>query len=670
MEDRNRQQRYKLEQQINFKNFKNNLKMTSLDSMLSKIDLKNEQKTSEDDDFGSFHQATPNLQTSENNNNFTTTIPQTPSSGFQQMKSNSSFSIPWLNNPSSIPLIYHQILEASISIDGLIDTGKVYHILLQSLLSTEILGYLWSIANQTLPGRLNQYELFILLALIALVQSGDLNPNLYKLSLLHSAPIPNFKIQNTPLKDQHSTNQISSHKVEPQITSNNIQQHPVAPGSLQQHPAAPGSLQQHPVAPGSLQQHPVAPGSFQQHSVAPGSLQQHPVAPGSSLQHSVGPESFQQHPVGPGSSQQHPVAPESLQHHPVGPGSLQQHSVAPESLQQHPVGPGSSQQHPVAPESLQHHPVGPGSLQQHPVAPESLQQHPVAPGIPQQHPVAPGSIQQHPVALESLQQHPVGPGSLQKHPVSPGSLQKHPVAPGSSQQHPALPKNVPSSNTSESSTKNIFLNENLSVKSFKLPQHPKDFFDSLSPPSYEESISKSSFASSQNLRDEDEEFGDFTEFKPPQGSQDHSQDLRSLQRSEDEDRYAAFKDQDEINLFTSAFADQGLSKSSSDAPSDVAAFEGSEEETSLKDSSKNPEVFGDFSSTFPETSQPESDLFQTTNQLTFNQSDSRTTSKISESLGASDPEVDPPPLDDFKEDDFGDFSQAPLPPPLPVKVQI
>ena len=81
MEDRNRQQRYKLEQQINFKNFsefincffkvlrlkftnnkfhfliynklkkknfpENNLKMTSLDSMLSKIDLKNEQKTSE-----------------------------------------------------------------------------------------------------------------------------------------------------------------------------------------------------------------------------------------------------------------------------------------------------------------------------------------------------------------------------------------------------------------------------------------------------------------------------------------------------------------------------------------------------------------------------------------------------------------------------------------------
>jgi len=57
-----------------------------------------------------------------------------------------------------------------LSSDGFVDTGRVRPILLRSQLSTETLGRFWSAANKTAPGKLNQRELYILLALIALAQ--------------------------------------------------------------------------------------------------------------------------------------------------------------------------------------------------------------------------------------------------------------------------------------------------------------------------------------------------------------------------------------------------------------------------------------------------------------------------------------------------------------------
>ena len=50
------------------------------------------------------------------------------------------------------------------------DTSRLYPILLQCNLSNDILGELWTLANQKVPGRLDQEELFVLLALIALTQ--------------------------------------------------------------------------------------------------------------------------------------------------------------------------------------------------------------------------------------------------------------------------------------------------------------------------------------------------------------------------------------------------------------------------------------------------------------------------------------------------------------------
>jgi len=67
-----------------------------------------------------------------------------------------------------------QVYEASVSPDGLIDTGRLYPILLQCNLSIDTLGKLWSMANQCIPGRLNQQELFTLLALIAVTQVNTL----------------------------------------------------------------------------------------------------------------------------------------------------------------------------------------------------------------------------------------------------------------------------------------------------------------------------------------------------------------------------------------------------------------------------------------------------------------------------------------------------------------
>lgn len=165
---------------MKFKNFGAVSKATTLESMLSNmvvsskpknqqpLEQKNYLPPTREEDFGSFKQAgSYQAPTQQNTTAVSGSIVQS-----QQLKETSAtIHLPiWLQNLQYLPVVYHQVFEASVASDGLVDTGRVYHILLQSMLSTETLGQLWSLANMSVPGRLNQKELYVLLALIALVQ--------------------------------------------------------------------------------------------------------------------------------------------------------------------------------------------------------------------------------------------------------------------------------------------------------------------------------------------------------------------------------------------------------------------------------------------------------------------------------------------------------------------
>ena len=58
-------------------------------------------------------------------------------------------------------------------ISGLLDTGRLYPILVASMLHRETLGYLWSLVNNEIVGQLTVQECYMLLALIGLVQVVD-----------------------------------------------------------------------------------------------------------------------------------------------------------------------------------------------------------------------------------------------------------------------------------------------------------------------------------------------------------------------------------------------------------------------------------------------------------------------------------------------------------------
>ncbi|CAK8696708.1 unnamed protein product [Clavelina lepadiformis] len=126
----------------------------------------------------------------------------------------SNLSASWLLDVAQVPLLYKQVFEACVTSDGLVDIMKIRSILLLSKLSNETLGNLWAKANQALPGRLNQRELYILLGLIALAQNGQHNPSVDYLLNLTSAPIPCLdnmqkvslsNTQETPLQESKSS---------------------------------------------------------------------------------------------------------------------------------------------------------------------------------------------------------------------------------------------------------------------------------------------------------------------------------------------------------------------------------------------------------------------------------------------------------------------------------
>nr|CAD7202780.1 unnamed protein product [Timema douglasi] len=102
---------------------------------------------------------------------------------------------PWMV-PSSplLPAVYRQTWTLVGQLDGFADTNRVSAVLLTSGLPTEVLGYIWSLANRQVAGKLTEQELYVMLALVALAQSGCTFNSLGVLNLIPQPPIPNITL--------------------------------------------------------------------------------------------------------------------------------------------------------------------------------------------------------------------------------------------------------------------------------------------------------------------------------------------------------------------------------------------------------------------------------------------------------------------------------------------
>ncbi|XP_029164366.1 synergin gamma-like [Nylanderia fulva] len=111
----------------------------------------------------------------------------------------------WLwTNSTTLPPVYKMVWEAvrddrvrsnGVQTELLVDTNKVFPLLLTSQLSTEVLGHIWSLANQKYAGQLTEQELYVVLALVAAAQTSYTFNSLDILHLLPFPPTPYLNIE-------------------------------------------------------------------------------------------------------------------------------------------------------------------------------------------------------------------------------------------------------------------------------------------------------------------------------------------------------------------------------------------------------------------------------------------------------------------------------------------
>ncbi|XP_003424057.1 synergin gamma isoform X1 [Nasonia vitripennis] len=108
----------------------------------------------------------------------------------------------WPNSNVLSPL-YKRIWEAvqedrpkpgAVHNEVLVDTNKIFPLLLTSQLPTEVLGYIWSLANQKYAGQLTEQELYVVLALVALAQASYPFNSLEVLYYIRIPPTPNLNL--------------------------------------------------------------------------------------------------------------------------------------------------------------------------------------------------------------------------------------------------------------------------------------------------------------------------------------------------------------------------------------------------------------------------------------------------------------------------------------------
>lgn len=101
---------------------------------------------------------------------------------------------------NEIPAIYQHVWNAAKpenSPGDICDRDKLYQVLLLSNLPSHVLAQLWAFVNRTIPGQLTKQELFLMLALIGLIQSNCPQPvdELYKVTFI---PLPQFPRLSLP----------------------------------------------------------------------------------------------------------------------------------------------------------------------------------------------------------------------------------------------------------------------------------------------------------------------------------------------------------------------------------------------------------------------------------------------------------------------------------------
>jgi len=113
------------------------------------------------------------------NKNYTTGPPmnQQPHVNFPAQAQFSFNLPPWLM-PSSqlLPQFYRQVWKLVEKDRGLVDTARIFPLLLTSGLPTDVLGFIWGLANHKVAGQLTEEELYIVLALVALAQVSGWYP--------------------------------------------------------------------------------------------------------------------------------------------------------------------------------------------------------------------------------------------------------------------------------------------------------------------------------------------------------------------------------------------------------------------------------------------------------------------------------------------------------------
>ncbi|XP_038159257.1 synergin gamma isoform X8 [Cyprinodon tularosa] len=97
----------------------------------------------------------------------------------------------WVYNDSLVPDMFKKVFELTMTPAG-IDTAKLYPIMMSSGLPREALGQIWASANRTTPGMLTKEELYTVLALIGVAQTGLPVLNVEILSQFPSPPVPNL----------------------------------------------------------------------------------------------------------------------------------------------------------------------------------------------------------------------------------------------------------------------------------------------------------------------------------------------------------------------------------------------------------------------------------------------------------------------------------------------
>ncbi|XP_037630544.1 synergin gamma isoform X5 [Sebastes umbrosus] len=115
----------------------------------------------------------------------------------------------WIYNDSHVPEMFKKVLEFTMTPAG-IDTANLYPILMSSGLPREALGQIWATANRTTPGMLTKEELYTVLALIGVAQSGLPAMNVEILNQFPSPPVPNLPalaMAMGPVMPQHQHQQ-------------------------------------------------------------------------------------------------------------------------------------------------------------------------------------------------------------------------------------------------------------------------------------------------------------------------------------------------------------------------------------------------------------------------------------------------------------------------------